>query len=238
MTRSHHIQRQAGLTLLEIMISIALLMLMMTVAWSTVVSTSDSKKMVEASQQRNHEIRVAMARMVRDLSHAYLSANENQQVIDQTKRRTIFLGKSGGTVDELRFSSFAHDPMWANADESEQTMISYGSMSDRNDSRKTHLTRRETRRLSDDQLDYKQVPASTDILIRDIQRVKFEYWDWRDKEWQESWNSTAADGERGRLPSRVRITVEIKIDERRTRKYTTQARLAMEEELRFVAPAQ
>jgi len=235
--RVHHTARQAGMTLLEIMISIALLMMMMTVAWSTVVSTSNSKKMVEASQQRNHEIRVAMARMVRDISHAYLSANENQQIIDQTKRRTIFLGKSSGQVDELRFSSFAHEPMWADADECEQTMISYSAMSDRKNSRKVNLLRRETRRLSSE-LDFKQIPATSDILIRNIERVKFEYWDWKDKDWQDSWNSTSADAERGRLPTRVRITVEVKIDKDRTRKYTTQARIAMQEELRFVAPAQ
>jgi len=237
MSRPRH--SQSGMTLLEIMISIALLAMMMTIAWSAVVSTSHVKKVVEKSQERNHEIRVGMARLVKDISQAYLSANENQQVLDATKRRTIFLAKSSGTVDELRFSSFAHNAMWADANESEQTMISYSSGTDRKDSAKTNLIRRETRRMSgmaND--DWKQIPAENDIVIRDIEKVKFEYWDWKDKEWQENWNSTAADGERGRLPTRVRITVEIKLDEDRKRKYTTQARIAMEEELRFVAPAQ
>ncbi len=234
-TRKLH--NQAGLTLLEIMISIALLMLMMTVAWSSVVSTSNAKRMVEKSQERNHEIRVGMARLVKDISQAYLSANENQQVIDQTKRRTLFVGKSSGKVDELRFSSFAHVVMWADADESEQTMISYSAKPDRKDRDKVNLVRRETRRLPS-QDNFREVPAEHDVVIRNIEKVKFEYWDWRDNDWQESWNSTAQDGERGRLPSRVRITVEVKLDKDKTRKYTTQARIAMEEELRFVAPAQ
>lgn len=230
---------QAGLTLIEIMISIALLALMMTVAWSTVVSTSDAKRIVEKSQERSHEIRVGMARMVKDISMAYLSANEDQSVIDDNRRRTLFVGKSSGNVDELRFSSFAHEPMWADADECEQTLISYLSATDRKDGRKTNLIRRETRRLTDQSNQgAQQVPAEHDILIRDIERVKFEYWNWRDKEWQDTWNSTAADQQRGRLPTRVRITVEVKVDKDRTRKYMTQARLAMQEELRFVAPAQ
>ena len=81
----------AGFTLLEVMIAIGILTVMMTMAWSTLSSSAQTKKHFEALQERNHEIRLAMARMVSDLSMAYLSANEDQNAVH---RRTVFVGKT------------------------------------------------------------------------------------------------------------------------------------------------
>lgn len=81
-----------------------------------------------------------------------------------------------------------------------------------------------------------QTPAEVDLLIRDVESVKFEYYDWKDKSWKERWDSTQADAERSRLPTRVRITVEVGIDrgdDHEVVKYITQARLSMQEELKF-----
>ena len=68
----------------------------------------------------------------------------------------------------------------------------------------------------------------------DVQKVKFEYYDWRAKDWKDDWDSTQADGERGRLPERVRITIEIENGEGTgTMKYTTTARPMLQEQLNF-----
>lgn len=222
---------QAGLTLVELMLSLALLAMMMFLAWSTSTGTMRIKKGLEVTQSRNHEIRVAMSRMVRDLSSAYLSANENTNAqIDQ--RRTLFVGKSTSSVDELRFSTLAHEPMWANANESEQTMIQYLAESDPDEAGVTNLVRREARRLSDE--NFKQEPAEYDVLLHDVKRVRFEYWDWKEKDWKQRWDSTAADGERNRLPTRVRITIEMENDEGKEFKFVTQARLLLQEQLNVV----
>lgn len=229
--RSTDRRAESGLTLVELMLSLSLLALMMFLAWSTTTGTMRIKKGLEANQSRNHEIRVAMSRMVRDLSSAYLSANENTNASVE-QRRTVFIGKSTSSVDELRFSSLAHEPMWANANESEQTLIQYLAESDPDKSGVTNLVRREARRLSDE--NFKQEPAEYDILLHDIERVKFEYWDWREKDWKERWDSTAADGERNRLPTRVRITIEIENEDDKEFTFTTQARLMMQEQLNVV----
>lgn len=223
---------QDGLTLVELMLSLALLAMMMFLAWSTSTGTLRIKSGLEDIQTRNHEIRVALSRMVRDISAAYLSGNENNNAqIEQ--RRTLFVGKSTSSVDELRFSSLAHEPMWANANESEQTMIEYLAESDPDKAGVTNLVRREARRLSDE--NYMQVPAEYDVLLHDVERVKFEYWDWREKDWKERWDSTAADStERNRLPTRVRITIELENDEGKESTFTTQARLLLQERLVFV----
>jgi general secretion pathway protein J len=222
---------QAGLTLVELMLSLGLLAMMMFLAWSTTKGTIDIKKGLEKTQVRNHEIRVAMSRMVRDISSAYLSGNENTSAqVDQ--RRTLFIGKSTGSIDELRFSSLAHEPMWANADESEQTLIQYLDESDPDKSGQTNLVRREQRRLSDE--NFKNEPAEYDVLLHNVEKVRFEYWDWQQKDWKDRWDTTSADGERNRLPTRVRITIEFESSGGKKRKFTTQARIMMQEQLNVV----
>lgn len=218
---------QAGMTLIEVLIALAMVSFMLVMAWSTTSSVAEAQRFFEDVQERNHEIRVAMSRMAKDLSSAYISNNEDTSL---DNRRTLLVGKETTPVDELRFSSLGHMTLWANANESEQTLISYHAVRDREDSGKTHLVRRESRRLSNEP--WESEPAEVDLLLRDVERVAFEYFDPRDNEWQDSWDSTGADAENKRLPERVRITVTVKNGEREV-KYTTQARVMMQEEVVF-----
>jgi prepilin-type N-terminal cleavage/methylation domain-containing protein len=218
---------QRGMTLLEVMIAMAILALMMVIAWSTISGTANAKRSAEAIQERNREIRIGMGRIVRDLSHAYLSANEDQTLME---RRTLFVGKESGSSVELRFSSLAHVAMWGDADESEQTLVYYYVEADPDDASKDNLLRRESRRLSNE--NWKNEPAEVDLLIPDVESVKLEYWDFKEKEWRASWDTTTADGQRGRLPSRIRITVEVAQDDGKAQ-FTTQARTVLAEQLQF-----
>ena len=220
---------QAGMTLIEIMIAIAILSLMMLLAWSTTSNTFNAKSRFEGLEDRNREIRNGLGRVVADLEVAYLSQNED---MNATERRTVFIGKSGGDVPDLRFSSLCHRPLWADAHESDQTLIAYYAMTDKEDPSKTNWIRRESRRLSNKA--WKQEPADVDVLIHGVEQVKFEYWSWQDQEWQDHWDSTAADGERNRLPTRVRITLTYRNVKGDEVKISTQANLLMQEPLVFI----
>jgi general secretion pathway protein J len=218
-------RNQAGMTLIEVLIAMAMLSFMLVMAWSTTSSVADAQKYFEDVQERNHEIRVALNRMARDISSAYVSSNEDTNL---DNRRTLFIGEENTPVDELRFSTLGHVTLWANANESEQALISYHSVRDRDDSSNTNLVRRESRRLSNEP--WKSEPAEADLLLRNVERVTFQYFDPSDNEWRESWNSTSADAESSRLPERVRITVTLRQGEREV-KYSTQARIMMQEKL-------
>lgn len=219
---------ESGLTLIEILVSMTIMISMLVIAWSTFSGGLLLKRRSETVNDRFLEIRVAMGRMVDDMSSAYISANEDQTL---QERRTLFIGKAGGDVSELRFTSFAHRVLWADANESEQTLIYYYAENDTEDSSKTNLLRRESRRISNDQ--WEQEPAEIEVLLRDIQEVHFEYYDWREKDWRDDWDSTAQDAQRGKLPARVRITVELENAKGDEVKFTSQARIMMQEELRF-----
>ena len=113
---------QAGLTLIEVMIASAIMVIMMGLAWRTISNTSDTKRTFEKYESRNHELRMAMSRVVADFEAAYLSRNEDQS---QSHPRTMFVAKTGSKVPDVRFSTLGHRVLWADANESEQTVVEY-----------------------------------------------------------------------------------------------------------------
>ena len=64
--RSTRRNRQAGLTLMEVMIASAVMVVMMALAWKTISNTSDARRTFEHFELRNHELRMAMNRVVAD----------------------------------------------------------------------------------------------------------------------------------------------------------------------------
>jgi prepilin-type N-terminal cleavage/methylation domain-containing protein len=220
---------QSGMTILEIMIAIAIMVSMMTIGWRTIMSASNASRAYGGYASRDHELRVALDRVVADLEGAYLSKNEDENA---THHRTLFHVRKTGKVPETRFSTLAHRVMWADAHESEQTQIFYSAMPDKKDPGKTNWIRREQRRLSNENPE--DEPADLDILVKDIEQVEIQMWNWRDEKWVEEWDSTAEDGERGRLPTRVRITLTVKTSGGSDYKLTTEARILMQEPLNFV----
>ncbi|MCA9675208.1 MAG: prepilin-type N-terminal cleavage/methylation domain-containing protein [Kofleriaceae bacterium] len=218
---------QAGMTLIEVLVASAILAVMLSLAWTTTSRTSDVKRTYEAVEERAQEMRVGLARVVDDLEHAYLSKNEDTGAFD---RRTMFTGKDGGNVDELRFTSLCHQVLWSEANESDQTMISYFAGPDRDDRNKVDWLRREQRRLTDAGESYKSMSAETDVVLRDIEQVDFAYWDWKDNEWKSDWDSTKQDAQKDRLPTRVKITVKWR-EAGQVVEMSTQARLLLQEPL-------
>lgn len=222
-------KREAGLTLLEVMIASAVLVIMMSLAWKTISNTSDSRKRFERYEQRNHELRMAMNRIVADFEHAYLSKNEDQAA---TNPRTMMIAKASSKFPEIRFSTLAHRVLWADANESEQTVISYVTKANPEKPNQTDWIRREQRRPSNDPPD--DLPAEYDVIVHDIVSAKLEFWNWKSLDWQDTWDTTQSDGQKGILPSRVRITIVTKDEKDNEYKVTTQARILMQEQLNFL----
>lgn len=221
---------QAGMTLIEIMIAIAILAVMMTLAWKTIANTSESKKVFEKYEERNHELRMALGRIVHDLEAAYLSLNEDTNSVHP---RTMFVAKSGMKLPQVRFSTMDHRVLWADANESEQTVISYLPHDDPEHSGVVDWVRSEQRRPSNELPSNE--PADYDVLVHDIASAKLEFWNWKNNEWQDTWDTMQADAQKGWLPNRVRITITTKGPDDKEVKISTQARIWMQESLNFTA---
>src|SRR5262249_30677672 len=117
-------RRTKGFTLIEVMIAVGVLALMMVIAWGTVVQTMRANKHFGAVQDRYREARNALAKMVSDIQTAYVSSNEDRT---QQEPRTFFIGDASGDINSLRFSCFAHTRLYADANESDQTVVAYFS---------------------------------------------------------------------------------------------------------------
>ena len=219
---------QAGLTLIEVMIASAVMVMMMTLAWRTISNTSETRRSSGTYQERNHELRLALGRAVADFEGAYLSKNEDTNA---TNPRTMFVAKSGSRIPEIRFSTLGHRVLWADANESEQTVITYMAHDAKDRPGEVDWIRVERRRPSN--LPPEEEPAELDVLARNIEKVEFQFWNWKNLEWQDSWDTTQSDGQKGWLPSRVKITITVKNSEGDDIKLTTQARILMQEALLF-----
>ena len=218
---------EAGFTLIEVMLALAILAFITTIMWGSFSQTASNKRAIEAAQDRLHTVRVALTRMAREIEMAYLSGAENLALVE---RRAFFVGSARGDVDELSFSAFAHQRLRAGLAEGDTSVVSYYGERDPDDRRVLNLMRRETRRLQAE--DPKTIPGEAYVLCPDVVRVKFAYYDHKKKEWASDWTTMDATGAQY-LPTHVRITLTV-LDERGQEvSYSTDARIQVTEKVDY-----
>jgi general secretion pathway protein J len=205
------------------MLALAILGFITTIMWGSFSQTATNKRAIEKSQERLHTVRVALLRMAREIEMAYVSDNENTTL---PNRRTFLTSTPHADVDELQFSSFAHQRLRAGAAEGDTSLITYYGARDPDDRRVLNLMRRETRRLQAE--DPSVLTSEAYVLCPDVSRVKFAFYDHKLKEWESDWSTLNATGTQY-LPTHVRITLTV-VDERGQEvSYSTDARIQMTE---------
>ena len=219
--------RARGFTLIEVMVAVSILAIVTTLTWASFKQTFSTKSADRgAGRAAIARCGSALERMARELSMAYVSQNEDTS---QPERRTRFVGKHHGDIDEVTFSYFGHQRLYHDANEADTALVSYYAARDRDDSRKTNLMRRETRRLSNLKID--EQPGEADIVCDDVVKLKLDYYDQRDKLWREEWLTTSLDGQPDRLPSKIRITLTVHDERGKEVPFQTEVRVAMTEPL-------
>ena len=217
----------SGFTMIEVMLALAIFAFITTIMWASFAQTANSKKVIQGEQERTHSVRVALMRMAREIEMAYLSDNENTAI---TNRRTFMVGSSRVDVDELMFSTFAHQRLRAAAAEGDTSVINYFGARDPDDKRVVNLMRRETRRLQAE--DPRTLSGEAYILCPNVSKVKFAYYDHKKKEWVTEWSTLDASG-MPFLPTHIRIQLSV-IDERGTEvSYSTDARIQVTEKVSY-----
>ncbi len=215
--------KQRGFTLVEILIAVTILASILVLVWGSFYQTFRAKRTVEAQMSRYRAGRVAMDRIVRDLSMAYLSSN----IVPGSEQtpRTFFDGVRRQDIDELKFTYFGHQRLYADAREADTAAVGYFGRRDPEDAHKLNLLRRETRRIQADNFD--NITGEADLLCDDVVRLEFSYYHPDLKEWKETWRTTQADGYPGRLPAKVRIRLIIRDDRGDDLTFSSEIRLAM-----------
>lgn len=218
--RSHHSKpHQRGFTLLEVMISVALLATISISIAQSMSSSFEVKRKVTEINERYHEGRQVMRRITREIRMAFLRAQPPEEAQEEDPAViTRFLGEE----DELYFASNAHIRLRAEGRESDQSEVAYFLRRPSYDTpyRGSTLFRRESRRV-DNRPDR---GGSVWPVVDGVKTLKIEYWDDAkeigDDAWQRSWDSD----DNQLLPARVRITLELeRVDGRKTIRFMGQA---------------
>jgi len=220
-----------GLTLVEILIAVVIMTMMTVSVWVTFGTTMGGMRHAEQVQIRYSQIRNALSRMTAEMSMAYLSFN---RPADEERHFTLFDGREQFNADSVTFSSFAHVRMRKDGNESDQSIIQYFLERDPKDGTRTHLYRRETRRLTGDTPERLIEYSPAYIFCEDVKSFDVKYWDVKKIDWVDEWRTTKLDMHPDRLPERVKITLGIydKVAGKDV-KYVTQTLLMMQEKIDF-----
>ncbi len=212
MVKPHADRRIAGFTLLEVLVAIAVLALLSMLLYGAFSGMKRSKEGVERINDRQREGRMAMARMVRELQMAFLSAHEP---VPPTRpiQKTVFKGASGIPGDRIDFAAFAHRRLDRDARESDQCELSYYLGSNPEKPGVVDLLRRESATID---LDFEH-GGRVDVLATDVDLFDVAFLEPLTIQWLETWDSTQATGQLGRLPLQVRLTLVLNGGKRSSR---------------------
>jgi general secretion pathway protein J len=214
--------RQVGFTLVEVLISLTLLMIVGASVAQSMATSFETKQLVSEANDRYHEGRQVVTRMARELRMAFLRAEVPKE---KREEDPAVLTRFKGTTDELYFASTAHVRLYARTRESDQAEIAYFlEPGDRSSGyRGKTLYRRESRRLDNkpDKGGYVWP------IVEGVKSLKFEFWDDLKEiggdAWERDWDSHENELE-PLLPSRIRITLELEMPDRRPAlRFVTQA---------------
>lgn len=214
-----------GLTMIDTVVSIAILLILSTI---TVVALGNAQKLHKLMQEREDPSIATLDTLRRHLHLAFLH-NEGQrqpgaapnaprldangqladgQAVDASGRvtyRTVFIGQDG-PLDQLLFATQAHKRMYRNTRESDQAEVTlWGEPMPRIEGRPDDgyvLYMREAGRV-DGEPDEGGVVRP---LMYNVKEFELRYLDGFVNEWRDEWDSRGAE-QMGRLPRAVEIVL-------------------------------
>ena len=197
-TRSFERRRRAGFTLVEVMISVAILASLVALMWTSISSMFVTRDLVDERADRYQQIRITMNRMVQEIASAYMAGptfgreelpgeesfgagaagdeEEGEAALAQAMsyQEPIQFGFIGRD-DRLDFTSLAHQRTAEGEKAGHHAEIGYFTRSRRNEEGRIvqELVRREDVTY-DDELTEGGVLY---VMLPEVEGIEFEYWD-------------------------------------------------------------
>ncbi len=190
-----------GMTLVEIVISLALLSLIATISMMTLSGTLQLRDVFVDNDTQLRAARNTMNRLQREIRLSFLTANRQAVGTYQT----VFIGKDQGEQDQLWFSTMAHHRKYFNAPEGDQSEITLWVESGPDDKGDV-LLHRETGII-----DHEPENGGAVLpMVEGVKRFNLRYLNSATNEWQDEWDSTGAETPNA-IPRATEILLEIEI---------------------------
>lgn len=211
-----------GFTLVELLIAMAITATIGAMTVGAVREVDRAREIARAQADRYAAARLALTRLAREVSMAFLS--DNYDTNHYRERLTLFVGRE----DELLFTTMAHQRLYRDARESDQAVVDYTVEADPETPGEQALFRREKVRLDDEP----DRGGQKDLVADHVASFRIRYWDRRRNDWAREWTTKSVD-HGNELPARVRFELEIALGGGRTEKLSTEARIAMTRPLSY-----
>lgn len=216
--------QQAGFTLLEVMIAMAILAAMALAMFVATNQVLNSKSDTEGRDDANHAVIQAMNRIAGDLEMAVMI--KSKDLLGATYDGEYAFE---GQEQRLDFVTMSHARFLAEAKESEVAEVSYYLVPMPDDANLRVLMRRESTAV-DKNL---QQGGIAYPILENVESIHFEFLDNKSDDYKKVWDSKSMDSN-NRLPEAVKITVETLLpDDEVKSTFTTLAPIQMKEPLNF-----
>jgi general secretion pathway protein J len=209
-----------GFTLVEVMIAVGITAIIGALVVGSFQRTYAARDLAEAQDERFSSARVALTRMARELSQAYVSEHYDRKRFRE--RPTLFRGKDLGDRDDLLFTTMSHVRLTRDEKASDEAVVEYSVERDTGSADEYALWRREKTRIDEDP----DRGGSKAIVCEHVTQFDVEYWDWKRQEWAREWTTTTTDHQ-GLLPTRVKVRLGVRWPDGKQRTFETQARVAV-----------
>lgn len=185
-----------GFSLIEVMISVAILAAIGLMLNSLLSGTLTSKSRVEKRDELLHAARIGITKITEDLSQAFLASAPLKG-----KESTYATGLKGNET-QVDFSTLSHFHYQKNAKDTDQVTVGYRLESDQDGL--SRLYRRQTPRLSD-KIDREGVEFS---ILENVKVFKLSYYDASKEEWVQEWDTESISTQR-KLPMAIKIELTL-----------------------------
>ena len=216
-----------GFTLLEIIVAVAITAAIGATIAAAFTSGFRAKELIESEAEQYRGLRSSLDRMAREVAAAFVSDRYDQRRYrDQNDRPTNFIGSR----DRLLFTSLAHQRLYADAKESDQMVVEYfvRSSTKKGAHGQQDLIRRENPNVYGE--DKMERGGVEDVLLENVKRVEFSYWDSDQKDWVNDWDTRRIE-KKSILPTRVRIVLVRSDESGHEQRYTTETRVMLNTEI-------
>jgi len=162
-----------GFTLMEVLVAVGLLAMLSALMYQGLVLSFRARERIARVEELNHGARMALRRIVADLSMAFVSNHMNRE---EPATTTLFLGQSDG----LTFTYLGHERRRRGSRESDQGVVEYRLGRDEGG---LTIQRREKPLLDTDP----EKGGTVETLVTGVQEFRVRYWDSKAEDWKDDW---------------------------------------------------